>query len=158
MSGPDFSKHPQNQPQPQAQQQQQPPAGYGYPPPQQPPGSYGYPPAPGYGYGYPPPQQQGYGYPPMIAKPTGWFIVNWLFLWPLAIYSLVAHWNNIDRDLYDGNVAGAQQHAASVRKCGIIALCVSIGLFVLYIILAITLFATVSHCLTTSTTSTSTSC
>jgi hypothetical protein len=35
-----------------------------------------------------------------VQKPTGWFIVNWLFFWPTAIYSLVTHWNNIDRDLY----------------------------------------------------------
>lgn len=142
MSGPDFTKHqppegqpPEGQQPPQGGQGGYPPAQYGgYPPPGYPPP--GYPPP-----GYPPP----YGYPPMVAKPTGWFIVNWLFFWPIAIYSLVAHWNNIDRDLYYGNVAGAQQHAASVRRCGIIALCISIGLIVLYLILIITLFATVVH-------------
>jgi hypothetical protein len=154
MTGPDFTKHPQ-QPQPPQQPQ------YGQQPgPQQPygyQGGYqpgGYPPPPGYPPAYPPPgyPPAGYGYPPMaVNKHTGWFVVNWIFLWPLAIYSLVAHWTNIDRDLYFGNVAGAQRHAAAVRKCGIIALCISVGLLVLYLILAITLFATVAHtCITTA--------
>lgn len=139
MTGPTSGKHP---PQPGGQ-----PHGPAQGPPQYPPqqwGGGGYPPPPGYG---PPPP--GYGYPhpyPAVAKPTGWFIVNWLFFWPTAIYSLVSHWNNIDRDLYHGNLAGAQEHARAVRKHGIIALCLNLGFVALWLVLFFTLFATVSHC------------
>jgi hypothetical protein len=87
----------------------------------------------------------------MVEKPTGWFIVNWLFFWPTAIYSLVKHWNYIDRDLYYGNVAGAQVHAAAVRKHGIIAIVINVAFILLWVILAVTLFATVAHsCITTT--------
>lgn len=134
MTGPDFTKHPQGQ-----QPQGPPSQGYGYPPP--PPS--GYPPPPG--YGWPPPG--GYSYPPMVDKPLGWFIVNWLFFWPTAIYSLVKHWNNIDRDLYYGNVPSAQAHASAVRRLGIIAIIINVALVVFWIVIAVTLFATASHCI-----------
>jgi hypothetical protein len=174
MTGPDFTKHEQ----PEAQQPQQ-GAGGGYPPPaygqnpQQP--QYGQPQQPQYGqpqygqqpygqpqygqqpygqpqYGQPYPPQPYGGYPPYaVQKPTGWFIVNWLFFWPTAIYSLVAHWNNIDKDLYYGNLDGARKHADGVRRQGIIALCISLGLIVLWLILAVTILASVGHCVSTST-------
>jgi hypothetical protein len=143
------------------QQQNPPPPGYGQQPYGQPgygqPG-YGQPGygQPGYGqpgYGQPggqPYGQPGYGQPysygPPVAKPTGWFIVNWLFFWPTAIYSLVTHWNNIDRDLYAGNIAGAQAHAAAAKKHGIAALCIGLGLAVLMIILEIVVFSVASNC------------
>jgi len=73
--------------------------------------------------------------PPPITKPTGWFIVNWLFFWPTAIYSLVSHWNNIDPAAYAGDIATAQFHAGKVKKLGIIALCISAVILVLYVIL-----------------------
>jgi hypothetical protein len=60
--------------------------------------------------------------PATVEKPTGWFIVNWLLFWPTAIYSLVSHWNKIDPAAYSGDIAGAQFHAAKVKKHGIIAL------------------------------------
>ena len=160
MSGPDFTKgDPQQQPQ-QPQSGAYPPPGYGQ---QQPYGQqpYGQPYPPQYPQQYPQ-QPSGYpGYPPypMVQKPTGWFIVNWLFFWPTAIYSLVSHWNNIDRDLYYGNLDGARKHAEAVRRHGIIALCISIALVVLWIVLVLTLFATVGHCVSTSTSNSfSTSC
>jgi hypothetical protein len=155
MSGPNFSKDEQ------PQQPQQPPGG-AYPPPGygaqgfQPPypqqyAQQQYPPQP---YGYP-----GYPQPYPVQKPTGWFIVNWLFFWPTAIYSLVTHWNNIDRDLYYGNLDGARKHADAVRKHGIVALCISLALLVLWFILILTVFATLGHCVSQSTSNSfSTSC
>jgi hypothetical protein len=147
---------------------QQPGAGsYGQPPYGQPGyGPYGQPPygQPGYGpygqppygqapYGQAPYGQPGYGgYPPpmygrpnpyanAVVKPLGWFIVNWLFLWPLAIYSLVSAWQNIDPALYAGDVDTARFHADRVRKFGIIALCVGIASAVLWIVLVAAIFA-----------------
>jgi hypothetical protein len=98
------------------------------------------------------PYGQQYGQPPYgqpygqsIAKPTGWFIVNWLFFWPLAIYSLVSHWSNIDRDAYMGNMAGAKAHADSVRKLGIIALCIGIAWIALVVILEVAVWSNVNN-------------
>jgi hypothetical protein len=136
------------QPNPQQPYAQQPPA-YGYPPPQygqqqygqqqygqQPYGQqpYGYPPQPGYG-----------GYAQPVAKPTGWFIVNWLFFWPSAIYSLTKHWSNIDRAAYAGDTAGSQRHAAAVKRLGQWALAIGIAWIVLVIILDVAVFASVSN-------------
>lgn len=151
--GPDDSGQPPNlrKPDPQSdprfgQQYQQPPgAPYGQPPYGQPPygqQSYGQPPyQQPYGYGQP--YGQYYGQP--VAKPTGWFIVNWLFFWPLAIYSLVSHWNNIDRDVFMGNIVGARAHADSVRKLGIISLCIGIAWIVLVIILEVVVWSKINH-------------
>jgi interferon-induced transmembrane protein len=142
---PDFTKQPQPQPGQPA---------YGYPPPPNAAQAYGYPQAQGqppYGqqqqsYGQPPYGQPPYGPPPnpygghylnAVQKPTGWFIVNWLFLWPLAIYSLVSAWGNIDRALFAGDVAGAQYQANRVRKFGIIALCIGIVWIALWIIIVV---------------------
>jgi hypothetical protein len=94
-------------------------------------------------YGYEQPAYGRYGQP--VPKPTGWFIVNWLFFWPLAIYSLVAHWNNIDRDAYMGNIDGARAHAASVRKLGIIALCIGIAWIALVVILDVAIWSNVNN-------------
>jgi hypothetical protein len=99
------------------------------------PGQYPPPPA-----GYPP-----YGYPPAVPKPTGWFVVNWLFFWPTAIYSLVAHWSNIDRAAYAGDMASAQRHAQSVRRLGIWALCIGIALSVIWIILNVAVWNSVNN-------------
>jgi hypothetical protein len=143
--GPDFEKQPPPQygQQEYGQQQQ-----YGQQQYVQQP-QYGQQPPPGFGY------PQGYGTPAPypVDKPTGWFVVNWLFFWPTAIYSLVSHWNNIDRDLYQGNIAGARMHAAAVRKHGIIALCLSIAFTVLWVVLILTAFGVASHCVATSTSS-----
>ena len=76
-----------------------------------------------------------------MQKPVGWFIVNWLFLWPLAIYSLVSAWQNIDRALWAGDVRGAQHQADRVKKFGIIALCIGLGWIVLVVVLEVVLFA-----------------
>ena len=106
----------------------------GYPQPGYPPAGYpppGYPPA---GYGQPMYAQPMYP-PAPIAKPTGWFIVNWLFFWPTAIYSLVSHWNKIDPAAYAGDLVTAGFHAGKVRKHGIIALCIFGGIMVFYIII-----------------------
>jgi hypothetical protein len=122
-----------------------------YPPP--PAGSYPagqpmYPQQPSYGQ---PPGQFGsapYGqqfYPPArVAKPTGWFVVNWLFFWPSAIYSLVSHWNKIDPAAYSGDLAGAQLHAAKVKKLGIIALCIGLALIVADIVYISTVASTLT--------------
>lgn len=80
---------------------------------------------------------------PLVEKPTGWFIVNWLFFWPTAIYSLVTHWNHIDPAAYAGDLATAQFHARAARKHGIIALCLAGGIFVLYLVAFIVLFSTI---------------
>lgn len=115
---PDMSK----QPQIPAPQPQQPPA-YGAGP-----GQYAPQPSAGHqqGYaqqGYPMPgqyaPQAGYGQPSGVqpfSKPTGWLIVNWLFFWPLAIYSLTSAWGNIDRALFAGDMAGAQYQSDRVKK------------------------------------------
>jgi hypothetical protein len=128
-SQPQYSQPQYGQPQygqqPYGQQPYPYPPQYGYPPP------YGYP-------GYP-------GYPP-IPKPTGWFIVNWLFFWPSAIYSLVSHWNNIDRALYAGDLAGAQRHADSVKRLGIWALVIGIAWIVVLIAVEIAVFSTATSC------------
>ena len=126
---------------------QAPPAGYGYAGGQAPYGQAPYGQAP-YGqapYGQAPYGQAPYGAPPYggIAKPTGWFVVNWLFFWPLAIYSLTSAWGNIDRALFAGDLAGARYQADRVKKFGIIALCIGIGWIALWIIIAV---ATVSTC------------
>lgn len=162
--------YPSNQP-PQGQQPygqpaqgQQLGAGQSYPPPpsfekqqpyggQQPYGSQQQPGQGGYGQGgY---GQAGYGAPPnpygnqylnSVQKPTGWFIVNWLFLWPLAIYSLTSAWQNIDRALFAGDVRGAQFQADRVKKFGIIALCVGIGWITLWIIIAVAVGSSVNNC------------
>lgn len=96
----------------------------------------------------PPPAQLAYGAPNAYAamvnfpKPTGWFIVNWLFFWPLAIYSLVSAWGNIDRALVAGDYAGAHYQCARVRKFGIIALGVGVALPVLMLLLFAVAFGT----------------
>ena len=143
--------------QPFGQQPQQP---YGQPPQyaQQPYGQQGYG-QQGYGqqgygqqpYGQQPYGQPGYGNPgyggygAAVSKPTGWFVVNWLFFWPLAIYSLVSAWGNIDAALYAGDVAGAQYQANRVKKYGIIGLCVGLGLTAFWIILDVVVFASAVH-------------
>lgn len=99
---------------------------------QQPYGQY---PQQPYGQGYPQP----YGAAGAVQKPTGWFVVNWLFFWPLAIYSLVSAWQNIDPALFRGDIAGAQYQADRVRKFGIIALCVWGGLMVFYFVVIVAL-------------------
>lgn len=109
---------------------------YGYPP-QQPYGQFGPP-----QYPYPP----AYPYPSPVAKPVGWFVVNWLFFWPTAIYSLVAHWSNIDRAAFAGDLAGAQRHAASVRRLGIWALVIGIVLTAAMIGVEIAVFSQVRSC------------
>lgn len=118
---------------------------YGPPPTYSPPPPYGH---PGAGYPHPPAASYaapGYRYPmPPMQKPTGWFIVNWLFFWPLAIYSLVSAWQNIDPAYYAGNVAEAQRQAGRVRKFGIISLGIAVGFVILYIIAVVALFAAVT--------------
>jgi hypothetical protein len=140
---------------------QQPPPGQNpwqqYPPPQQYAAPQGGPPPAGpppYGYQQPGQAPQGYlqqpAYGPpqgnpygaqynavqQFPKPTGWFVVNWLFFWPLAIYSLTSAWGNIDRALFAGDLAGAQFQANRVKKFGIIALCIGAGWILLWIIIA----------------------
>lgn len=107
---------------------------------------YGAAPQPGamppYAGGYPPPGYPPAGYPPSpyaprpywaaafaVNKHVGWFVVNWLFFWPLAIYSLVAHFLKIDQSLMMGDQVGAEAHAASVKKLGIIALIIGCVFF-----------------------------
>jgi hypothetical protein len=98
-------------------------------------------------YGQPPYGQPPYGYYlPAISKPTGWFIVNWLFFWPTAIYSTVSHWSNIDRCGYAGDQAGAQRHAAAVKRLGIWALCIGIGIWVLIMIVEIAVWSAAGGC------------
>ena len=153
MSAP-YPPQPGQQPygqQPQQQSYGQPPQyaqqPYGQPPQyaQQPYGQQGYgqPPFGQQGYGQPPFGQPGYGNPgyggygAAVSKPTGWFVVNWLFFWPLAIYSLVSAWGTIDAALYAGDVAGAQYQANRVKKFGIIALCIGAAWIALWFILVI---------------------
>ena len=167
MTTPDFTKHPDGETPPpgyaenpygQAPYGQAPPPGYG----QAPPPGYGYPQAP-YGqapYGQAPYGQMPYGpapygqmpygqapygaapYGAAVEKPIGWFIVNWLFFWPLAIYSLTSAWGNIDRALFVGDINGARYQADRVKKFGIIALCVGLGLSVLWFIVVVAIFST----------------
>lgn len=94
---------------------------------------------PGGGYG-------GAPYPGAVQKPTGWFVVNWLFFWPLAIYSLTSAWGNIDRALFAGDIAGAQYQADRVKKFGIIALCIGIAWSALWIVFIVAAGTTATHC------------
>jgi hypothetical protein len=130
--------------------QQPPPPGYGPPP-----GYAAAPPPPGYAQPYPPQQPPpGYGAPNPYAqqyaasfqKPTGWFVVNWLFFWPLAIYSLTSAWGNIDRALFAGDLNGAKFHADRVKKFGIISLCIGLGWIVLVIILVAAAGSSAGYC------------
>lgn len=73
--------------------------------------------------------------PAAVTKPTGWFVVNWLFFWPLALYSLLSAWNKIDPAARIGDIAGAQRQVHRVRTFGIIGLCVGCTSFVLSVIL-----------------------
>jgi hypothetical protein len=131
-----------------------PPSGYGapgYPPsgygaPGYPPSGYaapGYPPA-GYGpAGYPSPgygAQSGYGPPP---SHLGWAIVAIVFFWPLAIAAFI-NYGRIESSWYRGDSAGAQRASDNVKKYGVIALVIGIALFVLWIVLAATVFSTVA--------------
>jgi hypothetical protein len=120
-----------------------PPPGYGYPPP-----GYGYPPPYGYGPppGYGPP---GYGPPPGNGPPPGhlgWAIVAVLLFWPLAIPAFI-NYGKVESCFYRGDVAGAIRASASVKKFGVIAMCIGIAFVVLWIILFVAVFATVhTHC------------
>jgi hypothetical protein len=86
-----------------------------------------------------PPGQYPPGYLPYapiaVRKPTGWFVVNWLFFWPLALYSLLAAWNKIDPAVRIGAFADAQRQVQRVRTFGIIGLSVGCAAFVLSVAL-----------------------
>lgn len=90
------------------------------PPSSSPPGGYGYPPPYGAAYG-------AWGYPDPVDRHIGWFVVTWVFFWPLALYSLLSAFLTIDRALAAGDVAGARYQADRVRRFGIIALCVGLA-------------------------------
>jgi len=113
-----------------------PPYGAPYPPPF---GAYppaGYPPS-----GYP----AGYGQP-AGAKPTGnlgWAIAAVVFFWPLAIAAFISY-GKVDELWYRGDWAGAQQASESVKRYGIIALCIGLGFLVLFIGLFATVFTVAS--------------
>ena len=94
-----------------------------------PPSGYPAPNYPQYAYpvnNYP---QAGYQRPPEIDKHVGWFVINWLFFWPLAIYSLVSHFTKIDESAVRGDLAGAQEHAREVAKLGKLALLIGLLLW-----------------------------
>ncbi|GAB2455434.1 CD225/dispanin family protein [Jatrophihabitans fulvus] len=142
--GPSFDKQPapygqQGQPAQQYGQQQYGQPQYGQQPYGQPQQQYGQP-YPQQQYGQP------YGNPAVgaVQKPTGWFVVNWLFFWPLAIYSLVSAWQNIDPALFRGDVATAQHHANRVKKFGQIALAIAIAIWLFYIILFVAVLSSIN--------------
>lgn len=79
-----------------------------------------------------------YAYAPIaVRKPTGWFVVNWLLFWPLALYSLLSAWSKIDPALRIGDFANAQFQVRRVRTFGIIGLCVGCASFVLSVVLLV---------------------
>jgi hypothetical protein len=83
--------------------------------------------------------------PARLGKPTAWFIVNWLALWPLAIASLALHWIKIDRSAALGDATGAAYHVRRVRLYGKIALAVlPLTLLVLVLLAATISFSTKS--------------
>ncbi|WP_370054778.1 hypothetical protein [Leifsonia sp. EB41] len=61
--------------------------------------------------------------------------MNWLFFWPLALYSLLSAWNRIDPAVRVGEIAEAQRQVRRVRTFGIIGLCVGCASFVLSVVL-----------------------
>ena len=77
---------------------------------------------------------------PYIDKNVGWFVANWIFLWPSALYSLLAHFVKIDEAVNYGDLAGAYAHAAAVKTIAKISVIVVGGayaaLFVLGILMA----------------------
>jgi hypothetical protein len=91
--------------------------------------------------GYPPPGWGSSPYAMPVERHVGWFIVTWLFFWPLAVYSLVSAYQGIDRALARGDVAGARYHGERVKKFGIVALAIGIGLTVLFLLLDFLLLA-----------------
>jgi hypothetical protein len=110
---------------------------------QQPYGQQPYGQQPGYPPQYPPPGWGTSPYAMPVERHVGWFIVTWLFFWPLAVYSLVSAYRGIDRAVALGDVAGARYHAERVKKFGIVALAIGIGLMVLFVLLDFLLLATV---------------
>lgn len=129
----------------------------GYPPPGSPAGSAaGYPPPGSVPPGYPPPPQYpgypGYGYPPggqpgwnagtgQPPSNLGWAIVAVIFFWPLAIAAFI-NYAKIDSLWYRGDVQGARAASDATKRYGIIALCVGIGLIVLWLVFAIAVVGT----------------
>jgi hypothetical protein len=140
-----WAQHPQQAyTQPGYPQQGYPQQGYPPPGPQQ-----GYPQQayaqPGYPqHGYP---QAGYGVPGYGPPPThlGWAIASIFFFWPLAIAAFI-NYGRVESSWLRGDPAGAQLASANVKKYGIIALCVGLGLIVLWFIFAVVFVSSVDHC------------
>jgi hypothetical protein len=116
------------------------PPGYGPPPYGPPPyGPYGPSGQPPYGSPYPPPYGQPTGAPPPAH--LGWAITAVIFFWPLAIAAFI-NYGRIESLWYRGDWAGAQRASASVKRYGVIALCIGIALGVLWIAFAATVIGT----------------
>jgi hypothetical protein len=123
--------------------QQPPPYGQQPPPYGQPYGQGGYPPP--YGSPYPPAYGQPAGTPP--PGHLGWAITAVVFFWPLAIAAFI-NYSRVESLWYRGDWAGSQRASDSVKRFGVIALCIGLAIVVLYI----ALFATVVGAGTSSTT------
>ena len=133
--GPQPGSHGQPHYGPQQYGQQQ----YGAPYGQQPPyGGYQQQPP----YGYPPPGYSQYG--PAGSPPPGhlgWAITAVIFFWPLAIAAFI-NYARVEGRWYRGDAVGAQQASDSVKRYGIIALCIGLALIVLYFALFAVVFGT----------------
>ena len=102
-------------------------------------------PQPGYPQqGYP---QPGYGVPGYGPPPNhlGWAIASIFFFWPLAIAAFI-NYGRVESSWLRGDQAGAQLASGNVKKYGIIALCVGLGLIVVWFIFAVALVSSVDHC------------
>lgn len=108
-----------------------------------------YPSAPQYPTG-PAPAQYG-GQAPLPPSNAGWAVATIIFFWPLA-FSAFNHLHSIFPKWSMGDYMGAQYASERVKALGKIALCIFVGLAVLYVIFMIILFATAANEVSTSTT------
>lgn len=94
--------------------------------------------------GMPPyPGPSGYAQPRSFRSvPTnwGWAVAACIFFWPIG-FSAVSAAGRVLPALLDGDVNAAMADSAKARRLGIIALCVLIGLFLLYLALLVVLFS-----------------
>lgn len=70
----------------------------------------------------------------------GWAVAACVFFWPLG-FSAVSAAGRVLPALLDGDVHAAMADSAKARRLGIIALCVVLGLFALYVVFIVAIIA-----------------
>ena len=93
------------------------------------------------------PATTGYGRPGSLRSVSsnwGWAVAACIFFWPLG-FSAVSAAGRVLPALLDGDTNAARTDSAKARRLGIIALCVSIGLIVLYFGFIFVVIALAAH-------------